>query len=199
MTEIMNTPEIEELKLLVEQHYGKSLSTTTDFEEFTVLLQKRYGLVVSSSTMKRLYGYVGDSHKPRVATLDILARYIGHKDYASFVQWLKKSTRYNSSFFDANQLVSSDLQSGGYVEIGWSPNRLLRLVYLGNSTYRVVESSNSKLHVGDMFMTGCFIKGQPLYLPYIERGGEHTPPFVAGRNGGLSIMRKISVNDNDRQ
>ena len=51
--------------------------------------------------------------------------------------------------------------------------------------------SNSKLQSDDMFVTGCFIKEQPLYLPYIERNGERTPPFVAGRNGGLSIVRKI--------
>lgn len=195
----MNTPEIEELKLLLEEHYGKKLSTTTEFDEFSLLLQKKYGLEVSASTMKRLYGYVGDSHKPRVATLDILSRYIGHKDYASFVQWLKKSTRYNSSFLDANQLLSSDIQPGGIVEIGWAPNRLLRLEYLGDSTYRVVRASNSKLLAGDVFVTGCFVKEQPLYLPYIERGGERTPPFVAGRNGGLSIMREINVDGNDRQ
>lgn len=32
----MNTPEIEELKLLVEERYGKKLSTTTDFDEFSL-------------------------------------------------------------------------------------------------------------------------------------------------------------------
>lgn len=35
----MNTPEIEELKRLVEEHYGKHLTTTTDFEEFSVILR----------------------------------------------------------------------------------------------------------------------------------------------------------------
>ena len=34
----MNTPEIEELKSLVEQKYGKLLATTTDFEEFSFFL-----------------------------------------------------------------------------------------------------------------------------------------------------------------
>lgn len=193
----MNTPEIEELKLLVEQRYGKKLSTTTDFDELSLSLQKRHGLAVSSSTMKRLYGYVGDSHKPRVQTLDMLAKYIGHKDYATFMTWLKTSTRYNSSFFDANQLVSSNIPTGGFVEIGWAPNRLLRLEYLGESKYRVVESRNSKMREGDVFVTGCFIKGSPLYLPYIERDGQHTPPFVAGRNGGLSIMREVNTGGND--
>lgn len=187
----MNTPEIEELKRLVEEHYGKHLTTTTDFEEFSVILRLRHEIFVSPSTLKRLYGYVSDSHKPRMLTLDSLSAYIGHKDYASFLLWLKNSTRYNSSFFDACQLVSSDLERGDNVEIGWAPNRLLRLEYIGDSAYRVVEARNSKLQSDDMFVTGCFIKEQPLYLPYIERNGERTPPFVAGRNGGLSIVRKI--------
>ena len=74
----MNTPEIEELKLLIEQKYGKTLGTTTDFEEFSVHLSHDTGQNVSASTLKRLWGYVNDSHKPRMFTLDILAQYLGH-------------------------------------------------------------------------------------------------------------------------
>lgn len=186
-----NTPEIEELKQLVMQKYGRGLNTTTDFEEFSLKISHNMGENISASTLKRLWGYVGDSHKPRVVTLDILARYLGHENYYSFVSWLKTSTKYNSSFFNANQLVSSDIKSGSTVEIGWSPNRLVHLEYLGGSRFRVIDSENSKLQPGDMFITGCFIKNQPLYLPYIDRGETRTSPFVAGRNGGLTIINVI--------
>ena len=185
----MSTPEIEELKRIVEQRYGKRLLTTTDFEEFSLHLQNKYRLAVSSSTLKRLYGYVGDMHKPRVATLDQLAVYIGHRNYTAFVEWLKTTSRYNSSFFNASQVLSSSLAVGDMVEIGWAPNRMLLLEYLGDSTYRVVESHNSKMQLGDTFTTGCFIIGYPLYLPHISRDGELTPAFVAGRNGGLTVAR----------
>ena len=188
----MTTPEIEELKSLVEQEYGKILATTTDFEEFSFFLEKHTGDKVSPSTLKRLYGYVSDNHKPRMVTLDILAQYIGHKNYMEFKQWLKTSTRYNSSFFKASQLVSSDLKKGTEIAIGWSPNRILRLRYLGESTYEILASENSKLEAGDHFVTGCFIKEQPLYLPYIERNGKRTASFVAGRNGGLTLISIIS-------
>ena len=57
----MSTPEIEELKKLIEEKYGKKLSTTTDFDEFSLFLQRKNDINVSSSTLKRLYGYVGDS------------------------------------------------------------------------------------------------------------------------------------------
>lgn len=185
---LMTTPETEELKRLVEEKYEKGLNTTTDFEEFSFYLQRTMDKHLSASTLKRLWGYVNDAHKPRIVTLDILAKYAGYHDFADFKEWLKRSPRYNSSFFDACQLTSSDLQEGKKITIGWSPNRLVKLRYLGNSTFEVLESHNSKLLAGDRFITGCFIMGQPLFLPFIERGGRHTPPFVAGRNGGLTIM-----------
>lgn len=184
----MTTPEIEELKLLVEQKYDKILATTTDFEEFSGYVSRRQGETVSPSTLKRMWGYVGDSHKPRQVTLDVLARYLDHRNYPAFCSWLKTSTRYNSSFFNAAQLLSNELAIGTVVEIGWSPNRMVGLRYLGDSLYEVTASENSKLVAGDRFVTGCFIKGQPLYLPYIEREGKRTAPFVAGRNGGLTMI-----------
>lgn len=184
----MTTPQIEELKSLIEQKYGKVLGTTTDFEAFSWHLKKMTDKNISASTLKRLYGYVHDDHKPRMITLDTLAQYLGYENFKEFTQWLKTSTKYNSSFFMAQQLISSDLQEGMEVAIGWSPNRLLKLRYLGNSTYEVLTSENSKLQAGDKFVTGCFIKEQPLYLPFIDRDGEHTPSFVAGRNGGLSLI-----------
>ncbi len=184
----MNTPEIEELKLLVEKKYRRILSTTTDFEEFSMELKRKVSKNISSSTLKRIWGYVNDSHKTRKFTLDILANYIGYENFDSFVSWLKTSTRYNSSFFNACQVVSSELDIGQQIEIGWRPNRLLRLRYLGCSKYEVVEAKNSKIRVGDRFVTGCFIKGQPLILPYLERPEGNTPTFVAGRNSGLNML-----------
>lgn len=193
----MKSPEIEELKRLVKEKYEDTLATSTDFEVFSLMLKNKYNANVSTSTLKRLYDYVGDEYKPRMTTLNALSRYIGHPDFSGFVAWLKTSPCYNSSFFNADQLMSSDLRCGDEVEIGWSPNRMVRLEYLGNSRYTVIESRNSKMLFGDVFVTGCFIAEQPLYLPFLERDGERTPPFVAGRNGGLSIVRILKTCDNE--
>lgn len=67
-TTTMTTPEIEELKILLEQDFGKTLSTTTDFEVFSLYIQKKTNERVSPSTLKRLWGYVSDKHKPRIET-----------------------------------------------------------------------------------------------------------------------------------
>lgn len=188
----MESPEIEELKTLVEQKYGRQLSTTNDFDNFSNMLKKMYPSSISSSTLKRIWGYVGDAHKTRKYTLDILAEYLGYKNFDHFVMWLKKSARYNSSFFNALQIHSNELKKGQCLQIGWCPNRLLTLQYLGNSEFEIIRSENSKLLKGDRFVTGCFIKDQPLYLPFIERDSGRTTPFVAGRNGGLSVIQLIN-------
>lgn len=188
----MNIPEIEELKSLVEKKYSRRLSTTTDFEEFSVVLKKSRQETVSPSTLKRMWGYVHDTHKTRKFTLDILARYVGYDNFDMYVAWLKTNTRYNSSFFNERQLTCAGLETGQMLEIGWSPNRLLTLRYLGDSMFEVTKSRNSKLIAGDRFITGCFIMCQPLLLPYVLRGEEKTKSFIAGRNGGLNVIRVLS-------
>lgn len=181
-------PEIAELLLLVEQKYAGSLCTTTDFEMLSVHLKLECGLLLSPSTLKRLWGYVNDIHKPRVNTLDALSRYLGHKNFKEFCSWLKSSSVYNSSFFTAQQIVSKELKMGSVVEIGWSPNRYLRLSYKGDAWFEVLEAKQSKLKEGDCFEATSFLMGQPLSLPYILRDGIRTLPFIAGRNGGLTLV-----------
>lgn len=188
----IHKPEIIELLSLVEQKYQKNLQTSTDFDEFTFHLKQETGEQISTSTLKRLWGYVNDSHTPRQQTLDTLSRYIGHDYFRSFCSWLKSSTAYNSSFFTTKQISSKELLPGQEVEIGWAPNRYLRLQYQGNSIFLITEALQSKLQKGDSFEASVFLLEQPLYLPYILRNGNKTSPFIAGRNGGLTLINQLS-------
>ena len=190
----MNTykPEIAELLLQVEKSYPKSLYTSTDFDEFSYHLKQVLGETVSTATLKRLWGYVNDSHAPRSQTLDVLSRYIGYADFKEFRTWLKTSVTYNSSFFSTKQILSEDFQPEAEVEIGWAPNRYLRLRHRGGGLFEVKEARQSKLLTGDCFEVVSFLMGQPLFLPYVERDGQRLSPFIAGRNGGLTLLNRIT-------
>lgn len=89
-------PEIAELLIQVENRYQRPLHTSTDFDEFSLYLKQQVNDVVSTSTLKRLWGYVNDSHLPRMRTLDILSRYVGHTNFKQFCNWLKTSKENNS-------------------------------------------------------------------------------------------------------
>ena len=182
-------PEIVELLAQVEKQFGKTISTPSDYYELSMVLHQMKQSV-SVATLKRLWGYVGDVHQPRLATLNSLACYIGHNSFEEFCSWLKSNTGFDSSAFLTEHLSISKLNAGDEIEIGWAPNRVVRLQYLGDALFKVLESCNSKLQEGDCFLTGGFVLKQPLVLPYLLRNGIHTPAYIAGKNGGLTLLKR---------
>ncbi len=188
---ILQLPYIKGLLAAVERYHTRPIRTTVDFEALSITVEQQTSERISSSTLKRLWGYVSDKHEPRRYTLDVLAKYIGHRDFEAFCAKIDNDPENGSHFFNSFTLSSEDFNKGDRVEIGWLPDRYLVLEYLGAMRYRVCESQNSKLEVDDEFVVVSFMVGYPLYLSSVERCGEILPSFVAGRKGGLSILAML--------
>ena len=182
-------PELAYLLEEVEKKYGRRIATTTDFESLSVVIEHQIGELLSSSTLKRLWGYVSLNPTPRVATLDILSRFVGQKNFKAFCESLKESKAFVSTFFTAKYQTVAELASGVSVTVGWAPNRLVRLNYLGDFQFEVVSSENSQLLQGDRFELSEIIVGYPLYISRMLRDGEYTPSYVAGQQGGINLLK----------
>lgn len=182
-------PELAYLLTEVEKKYGLRIATTTDFESLSVVIEHQIGELISSSTLKRLWGYVSLNPTPRIATLDILARYLGHKDFKTFCEDLKESQAFVSTFFTSRYQTVAELATGAVVTIGWAPNRLVKMKYLGNFIFEVSSSENSQLKSGDRFEMSEIIIGYPLYISRILRDGKYTPSYVAGQHGGINSLK----------
>lgn len=177
--------EIAFLKQAVERKFGSCPATTSAF----VRLSEEMEEPVSPSTLKRLWGYVGMRVEPRKGTLDLLARYAGFRDYRAFCEDLQSSQMASSGYFNASRLDASSLQTGDTFSIGWRPNRIMTLKYLGARRFRVIASDHSKLEVGDEFELSSIVKGFPLILPEVIRDGKRLPTFIAGRDGGIVFIK----------
>ena len=191
MTQRKEIPELQYLLELVEKQYGRKLSTTTDFESLSVIIEKTTGELLSSSTLKRLYGYVSLNTVPRKTTLDILSRFIGNRDYETFRISLSNDPQFSSRFFSAKTVTTSELKAGDRLRIGWPANRIVTLNYLGDDLFEVETSVNASLVKGDRFRQVSFMKGYPLYLSRILRNGDYTPAYVAGMNSGLNLIEIV--------
>ena len=192
MTQRKEIPELQYLLELVEKQYGRKLSTTTDFESLSVIIEKTTGELLSSSTLKRLYGYVSLNTVPRKTTLDILSRFIGNRDYETFRISLSNDPQFSSRFFSAKTVTTSELKAGDRLRIGWPANRIVTLNYLGDDLFEVETSVNASLVKGDRFRQVSFMKGYPLYLSRILRDGDYTPAYVAGMNSGLNLIEVVN-------
>ena len=191
MTQRKEIPEMQYLLELVEKQYGRKLSTTTDFESLSVIIEKTTGELLSSSTLKRLYGYVSLNTVPRKTTLDILSRFIGNRDYETFRISLSNDPQFSSRFFSAKTVTTSELKAGDRLRIGWPANRIVTLNYLGDDLFEVDTSVNASLVKGDRFRQVSFMKGYPLYLSRILRDGDYTLVYVAGMNSGLNLIEIV--------
>lgn len=181
-------PELSFLLSEVEKKYGRRVATSTDFESLSVVIEMETGELISSSTLKRLWGYVSLNPTPRIATLDVLARFVGYKHFKAFCDSLKESKAFVSTFFSSRCLDISSLRVGQKVTLGWAPNRIVVLNYLGDFHFEVQSSENSQLCPGDRFELSNVIFEYPLVISRVLRDGKYLPSYIAGRQGGLSLM-----------
>lgn len=184
-----NIPELSFLLSEVEKKYGRRVATSTDFESLSVVIELETGELISSSTLKRLWGYVSLNPTPRIATLDVLARFVGNRHFKEFCEGLKDSKAFVSTFFSSRCLDIASLMPGQKVTLGWAPNRIVELNYLGDFQFEVTANENSQLLPGDRFELSNVILEYPLVISRILRGGEYTPSYIAGQQGGINLMK----------
>ena len=183
-------PELQALIVAVEKTFGEEIRTTAAFERLAAALEATLKEGLGASTLKRIWGYVPDGTTPRLSTLDILARYAG---YDSFKAFRKESIGGDSSDFITGWtcITSDELQEGDRVALEWLPDRRVTLRYKGDALFEVEESAGSKLRRGDIIECSCLLKGWPLMVPYILRDGRKTPPYIAGKANGITLLEKL--------
>lgn len=78
---------IQKCRLQIEQKLDRGSSMAwqnQDFEKLSEQIHQETGQVLSLSTLKRIWGKVKYDSRPNVATLDVLAQFIGYEHWRAF-------------------------------------------------------------------------------------------------------------------
>ena len=89
---------MEIICLAIEKATGKTFEAPSDFNWLSDSIMERTNEHLSTSTLMRLWGY-REGVKPRKTTLDILAQYLGYRNYAEFLN----TEGENAQFSDVSQ------------------------------------------------------------------------------------------------
>ena len=174
------------LKKQVEENAGRAMRLPSDFDVLAQLVAYATGERISSNTLKRLWGYLAGYPTSRRFTLNVLARYVGCRDWDDFCHNLSNTAA--SQIFDSHYIDSDTLQLGTRLTLRWHPERVVTIEYRGGNEYVVVESLNAKLSVGDKFKCQGFIPGQPLTINgLMHKGLDHPINYICGKQGGIKI------------
>ena len=189
----VNKPEIAALRLRVEEAFGSPLDTHNSFIALVDSIGSAIREHLSESTLERLWAYsTRGTDAISVRTLDVLSRFTGATSWKGFCSELKASSPVESEEFSGDSIVSSRLLSGARLRLGWLPDRLITLQYLGQHRFIVLESLNSSLRPGDSFECIQIQMGRPLYLDRFRHAGSNAETrYVAGERSGLTLVQLL--------
>ena len=187
-----NIPEIAALRREVENRFGRPLHTHADFVSLTEAIETALHEHLSPTTLERVWGY-STRHYDTVSrrTLDVLARYVERESWDDYCSHLKQTAGTESDFFTEGILDASSLTVGTCLRLGWQPDRVCEVRYLGDYRFIVESVTNGSLRVGDTFSCLQFQRGKPLYMDCFEREGEPTGQsqrYAVGRENGLTMV-----------
>lgn len=187
------SPEIHELKQHLETQLKRKMKTPNDFIFLSGVIWDRTHETISSTTLKRLWGYIDGADETRSSTLDILSRALGFQGWEDFLMHLDAYG--TSQPVQSPHLRAEDLSVGDRIYVSWRPDRCCTFRYLGDMRFIVEKSEKSKLKEGDTFSASFFILGEPLYLSGLVQGNNPPVAFVVGNKGGLCELERRGSED----
>ncbi|MGM9746816.1 MAG: hypothetical protein ACI30H_07650 [Paludibacteraceae bacterium] len=186
-----NAPEILLLRQAIETSVNRPIRTPTDFDFLVGAIWERIHMHISSTTLKRLWGYIDGADVTRPSTLDLLAKFLGFDHWDLFVADAAAKSVVESDVLLGDGLRSSRVAVGDLVQVAWLPNRRCTFRCIGRDQFEVVEAENSKLHVGDRFECTLFLLHEPLYIDNLVQQRHAPVSFVCGNKNGLTEVHHL--------
>lgn len=178
---------VDNLKKEVEKKAGFTPAVLPDFQRLRDAIEVEMRDTLSLSTLKRFWGYIEGWQTPRLSSLDILARYVGHNDYRSFVAYCNENNPVQSKFLLEDVIAVSSLTPDTEVELTWLPDRRVKLRYEGDCRFIVIENQCSKLKEGYKIRCAILGKRHPLYADVLIPGMSESRPYLAGKDSGINF------------
>ena len=190
-----NIPEITALRKEVEQKYGTPLHTHAQFVSLTEAIEVALREHLSPTTLERVWGY-STRHYDTVSrrTLDVLARYADKESWDNYCNYLKRTSSTESDLFTDGLLSVGTLSVGTRLRLGWQPDRVCEVRYMGECRFVVEQVRNGSLQVGDTFACLQFQLGKMLYMDWFKRKGEvekQNQRYAVGRENGLTLLERL--------
>lgn len=177
------------IKKLLEEKLNKEIRYPSDIEHLSYDIEKHTSQRISVNTLKRLFGLVQGVKEPRLYTLDIIARYLGFKNWDDIIESI--GNQGNSSFSSIEEVIITDLQEGDKIVLCYSPDREVTLEFLKNNTFIVQNTVNSKLQPNDILEINHFVLHYPLLVNQVVREGVSLGKFTAGKVSGITSLQII--------
>lgn len=177
------------IKAEIERKLGREIRYPLDCEALAIDITSQCGERVSASTLKRFFGFVQGT-EPRMYTLDVIAKYIGYRNWDEYLDTLTDKTE-SSEFIQIQELAISNLSIGDRYAFSYEPSRRVTFEYIGTSSCKIIDSINSKLKTDDIISMTTITLEYPLLISSVVRNGRNLGALTVGKVSGITDILKI--------
>lgn len=188
----MENDQIKHIVAAVEQSFGKKVNTPKYFEQLSHLIFHRTRENVSTSSLKRIWGYIDGGEHVRTGTLDILCRFIGYRDMKHFLSFNSTNEQICvSKLLSCEYIYTPELAVNQHLRLSWQPGRVCDIQYLGDASFIVLSSENTKLQAGATFRCYIIEQGEQMYVSHLRLtpSQRDSYTYVCGLNGGVRFEK----------
>lgn len=172
---------------MVQRKSGLQMNQPSDCEVLSLSIEQETGSHLGVNTLKRLFGIIDDKTLPRVSTLNILAKYLNVRDWATLVESVNDK---NSNFQQIEgEIFTQDLTDGSIVQIAYAPDRVILMQKIEGTLFHVISSQGSRLQIDDVLDIDYLIPGFPLIVKDVHRGEVSLGRYTAGLQSGLDSIK----------
>jgi hypothetical protein len=173
----------EFLRIRIEMRFGKPIRYAKDCEALASAVSKYCNQKISATTIMRVFSIMKSKSIPRLYTLDLISQYAGFDSWDAAVNNSDLNEDFHS--LQINKLAINSLHLNQLIQIKYSPNRLLKIKYLGSMNFETIMVENSKLHVGDILTILCIQHNYPFICENVTRKGKELGKYVGGKEGSV--------------
>lgn len=180
------------LRQTVETVFGRCPMSPADFSLLSAhISQGNRHDSVAPSTLKRLWGYVRNNHRPTFTTLSVLARYGGYRDWNHFVM---SKMQEDSDFSTGDIIPASAIGVGDTYLVEWGVGKSCMLCKTGEpGIFRISDACNIKLRKEDIVNIDVLAVGERFVARDCRRGELRLGTYIGARDGGIRAIRKATV------
>jgi len=175
----------------IELRFKQKIRYPSDCEALAEHIFSETKQRVSTSTLKRILGFVEGTKEPRLYTLDVIAQYLGFDNWDIYIDNFTNID--NSEFINLEQIDISKLNLKDKIEFTYEPDRKVVILYNGEFNFVVTESINSKIQEADQLKIFHIVKDYPLIINSVIRKGINMGQLKAGKISGITNINVIKA------
>ena len=172
----------------IHQRFGHEIRYPKDCEPLALHISQSCKTRVSGSTLRRLYGFVKGIREPRLATLDIIAEYLGFKEWDQLLTSFNRSEEAPMKILE--RLKPEQIKTGQTIQLSYEPGKIIEVKKTG-SLFQVILSNEKRLLLNDEVKFKLLELHYTLTFTHVFRQGNSIGQMQLAKVSGVTSIKRV--------